>query len=81
VIAAELRPRGPYSLRVSGRHGSDATRIVGRGMYTAAIAGETGAERVRAWQRPDGAIFVRAVSAHLDPALPLVCDWRNGDVW
>jgi 3-methyladenine DNA glycosylase/8-oxoguanine DNA glycosylase len=62
VIAAELRPRGPYSLRVSGRHGSDATRIVGRGMYTAAIAGETGAERVRAWQRPDGAIFVRAES-------------------
>jgi 3-methyladenine DNA glycosylase/8-oxoguanine DNA glycosylase len=31
-------------------------------MYTAAIAGETGAERVRAWQRPDGAIFVRAES-------------------
>jgi 3-methyladenine DNA glycosylase/8-oxoguanine DNA glycosylase len=47
---------------MSGRHGSDATRIVGRGMYTAAIAGETGAERVRAWQRPDGAIFVRAES-------------------
>jgi DNA-3-methyladenine glycosylase II len=62
VIAAELRPRGPYSLRLSGRHGSDATRVVGRGMYTAAIAGETGAELVRAWQRPDGAIFVRAES-------------------
>jgi aminoglycoside 2'-N-acetyltransferase I len=36
---------------------------------------------VRGTPDADGAIFVRAVSAHLDPALPLVCDWRNGDVW
>ena len=29
----------------------------------------------------DGAIFVRTGTARLDPALPLVCDWRDGDVW
>jgi aminoglycoside 2'-N-acetyltransferase I len=30
---------------------------------------------------PGSVIFVRPVTAHLDPALPLVCDWRDGDVW
>jgi hypothetical protein len=26
-------------------------------------------------------IFVRAVGATLDPEQPLICDWRDGDVW
>jgi aminoglycoside 2'-N-acetyltransferase I len=29
----------------------------------------------------DDALFVRPVTARLDPAMPLVCDWRDGDVW
>jgi aminoglycoside 2'-N-acetyltransferase I len=29
----------------------------------------------------DGAIFVRPVGATLDPERPLICDWRDGDVW
>jgi 3-methyladenine DNA glycosylase/8-oxoguanine DNA glycosylase len=62
LTTAELRPRGPYSLRVSGRLGSDATRIVSRGTYRATIAGEVGLERVFAWQRADGTICVRADS-------------------
>jgi 3-methyladenine DNA glycosylase/8-oxoguanine DNA glycosylase len=62
VIRAELRPRGPYSLRVSGRHGSDATRVVADGTYRATIAADGQLERVYAWQRPDGAICVRADS-------------------
>jgi 3-methyladenine DNA glycosylase/8-oxoguanine DNA glycosylase len=62
VISAELRPRGPYSLRLSGRHGSDATRVVADGEYRATIAGDGGPERVRAWQRADGTICVRAES-------------------
>jgi aminoglycoside 2'-N-acetyltransferase I len=28
-----------------------------------------------------GAIFVRTVGATLDPEQPLICDWRDGDVW
>jgi len=61
VIEAELRARGPYSLRVSARHG-DATRTIFDGVYTTAIACEDELERVLAWQRPDGAICVRAQS-------------------
>ena len=62
MIATELRARGPYSLRLSIRHGSDATRTVVEGVYTATIAVGEELERVRAWQRPDGAICVRAAS-------------------
>jgi 3-methyladenine DNA glycosylase/8-oxoguanine DNA glycosylase len=62
VIEAALRPRGPYSLRLSGRLASDATRIVAGGVYTATIAVEGRREPVRAWQRPDGTICVRARS-------------------
>jgi 3-methyladenine DNA glycosylase/8-oxoguanine DNA glycosylase len=62
VIDAELRPLGPYSLRLSARHGGDATRVFADGVYTATIAVEERLERVSAWQRPDGAICVRAGS-------------------
>jgi 3-methyladenine DNA glycosylase/8-oxoguanine DNA glycosylase len=62
VISAELRARGPYSLRLSARHGSDATRIVSNGVITTTLSGEDGLEQARAWQRPDGTICVQAVS-------------------
>jgi len=62
TIETELRPRGPYSLRLSGRLASDATRSVRDGVYTATIRGAGGLERVTAWQRPDGAVRVRAAS-------------------
>ena len=62
MIAADLRPRGPYSLRTSARHASDATRVVAEGVYRATIRVEGELERVRAWQRPDGVICVRAES-------------------
>jgi AraC family transcriptional regulator, regulatory protein of adaptative response / DNA-3-methyladenine glycosylase II len=62
VIETELRPRGPYSLRLSARHGGDATRRFQDGVYTATIAAGEGLEQVSAWQRPDGAICIRAVS-------------------
>jgi 3-methyladenine DNA glycosylase/8-oxoguanine DNA glycosylase len=61
VIETELRPRGPYSLRVSARHG-DATRSVFGGVYRSVIDGGAGVESVRAWQRPDGVICVQAES-------------------
>lgn len=29
----------------------------------------------------DGTVFILPVSAEFDPAVDLVCDWRDGDVW
>ena len=63
VVRAELRPKGPYSLRLSGRHASDATRVVSVGTYRATIRVGDQLERVHALQRPDGAIVVAAESA------------------
>jgi DNA-3-methyladenine glycosylase II len=62
MTTAELRARGPFSLRLSGRLASDATRIVSAGTYTATIAADGRLEQVYAWQRPDGAICIRADS-------------------
>ena len=59
---AELRPKGPYSLRVSGRFASDATRVVVNGTYRAVIRGDGGLERVEAMQRVDGTIVIAADS-------------------
>jgi len=61
-VRAELRPRGPYSLRLSGRHASDATRVVVDGTYRATVRVEDRLERVHATQRPDGTILVAADS-------------------
>ncbi len=61
-IRAELTPRGPYSLRVSGRHASDATRVVVDGTYRATFRNGEQLERVHAVQRTDGTIVVAADS-------------------
>jgi 3-methyladenine DNA glycosylase/8-oxoguanine DNA glycosylase len=59
VISAAVRPRGPYSLRASTRHGSDATRSVIDGVVVAALAsGGAG----RAWQQASGTVQLRAPS-------------------
>ncbi len=51
TVRAELRPQGPYSLRVSGRHASDATRVVADGTYRATVRVDDRLERVHAVQR------------------------------
>ena len=61
-VRAELRSTGPYSLRVSGRHASDATRVVADGTYRATIQSEGRLERVHAVQHADGTIVVAADS-------------------
>ena len=62
MLTARLRPRGPYSLRLSARHGSDATRIVRDGVLTATIDTGERLEQARAWQRPDGTVCIQALS-------------------
>ena len=57
MISAAVRPRGPYSLRATLRHGSDATRSAIDGVLVAALAsGGAG----RAWQQADGTVQLRA---------------------
>ena len=57
MIAAAVRPRGPFSLRLSARLVGDATRTRSDGPLVAALAvGGLG----RAWQQPDGAVQLRA---------------------
>ena len=59
VISAAIRPRGPFSLRLSLRHAGDATRTVTDGVLVAALAcGGAG----RAWQQANGAVQLRAPS-------------------
>jgi 3-methyladenine DNA glycosylase/8-oxoguanine DNA glycosylase len=50
-----VRPRGPYSLRLSARLSSDATRTFRDGIFTCLVHGEV----VRAWQSPDGTVTIR----------------------
>jgi len=56
MVAADLRPRGPYSLALSAQGGSDATRTFRDGILNAALPGG----RAVAWQRPDGIVSLRA---------------------
>jgi 3-methyladenine DNA glycosylase/8-oxoguanine DNA glycosylase len=62
AVRAELKPKGPYSLRLSGRLASDATRVVVDGTYRATIRVEDRLERVHAAQRADGTVVVAADS-------------------
>ncbi len=56
MVAAEIRPSGPFSLALSARFGGDATRTFRDGLLTAMLP--TG--RGQAWQRPDGIVCARA---------------------
>ena len=62
MLRAELSPKGPYSLRVSGRLAGDACRVVADGVYRSTIRVDGRLERVLAAQRPDGTIVVQAES-------------------
>jgi hypothetical protein len=60
VTSAAVRPRGPFSLRLSARLAGDATRTLADGPFVAALAtGGIG----RAWQQPDGVVQLRAPAA------------------
>ncbi len=59
VLETPIRPRGPYSLRLSARLATDATRHFRNGRLTVALPG---GEVAGAWQRPDGVVLVQAES-------------------
>ena len=56
MVAADLRSRGPYSLALSARRASDATRTFRDGILNAVVPAGRGV----AWQRPDGIVCLRA---------------------
>jgi 3-methyladenine DNA glycosylase/8-oxoguanine DNA glycosylase len=56
MVAADVRPRGPFSLELSARLAGDATRT----FRDAILDAELPAGRAVAWQRPDGTLHVRA---------------------
>ena len=59
MTVAALKPRGPYSLRLSIRLGSDATRRVANGTLRAVLRCGDRLERAEASQRPDGVVVIR----------------------
>ena len=57
-----MRPKGPYSLRLSGRLRSDATRTVRDARLRCALNVDGRVEHAGAWQQPDGIVCIRAES-------------------
>jgi 3-methyladenine DNA glycosylase/8-oxoguanine DNA glycosylase len=62
TVELAARPRGPYSLALSARLASDATRTFRDGLLTQVLAVEGRAEVARAWQSPDGVVTISAES-------------------
>lgn len=59
MVEIAVRPRGPYSLALSGRLAGDATRSVRDGLVTARCGGGV----ARAFQSRDGTVTIRSESA------------------
>jgi 3-methyladenine DNA glycosylase/8-oxoguanine DNA glycosylase len=62
TVALAVKPRGPYSLALSARLASDATRTFREGRFTALFDVGGRPELTRAWQTPDGVVSIRAES-------------------
>jgi len=58
-----VTPRGPYSLALSARTATDATRTFRDGLLTQVLAVDGRVETARAWQSPGGSVTIRADSA------------------
>jgi len=62
TVEIAVRPRGPYSLALSARFASDATRTFRDGILTAIVDAGRGPEVAAARQSSDGTITLRAES-------------------
>jgi 3-methyladenine DNA glycosylase/8-oxoguanine DNA glycosylase len=61
-VELALEPRGPYSLALSARFASDATRMFRDGVLTQALAVDGSVQLAQAGQAPDGTVTIRAGS-------------------
>lgn len=62
-VERAVAPRGPYSLELSARFASDATRTFRDGVLTQALAVDGDVELAAARQSPNGTVTIRAESA------------------
>jgi len=62
MVDVVLRPSGPYSLALTARHASDATRVFRDGVLEALVPAGDGVERGAARQFPDGSLRLVADS-------------------
>jgi 3-methyladenine DNA glycosylase/8-oxoguanine DNA glycosylase len=62
MIEVMARARGPYSLALTARHASDATRRFRDGVFEALLPTGDGVERAAAWQFPDRSLRLVAES-------------------
>lgn len=74
--------RGGYELGALGASPIGAALYLSRGWWQwpgpSAVLGPDG---VQPTPEDDRGIYVLPVTVELDPRQPLVCDWRDGDVW
>lgn len=62
MVEVVARPRGPYSLALTARHASDATRLFRDGVLEALVPAGERVERAAAQQLPDGSLRIVAES-------------------
>jgi 3-methyladenine DNA glycosylase/8-oxoguanine DNA glycosylase len=62
MVDVIVRPRGPYSLALTARHSSDATRVFRDGVLDALLPAGGRFERAAARQLPDGSMCLTAES-------------------
>ena len=63
TVELAVAPRGPYSLSLSARFASDATRTFRDGLFTQVLDVDGRVEVARAWQAPQGTVTITADSA------------------
>jgi len=62
TVELAVAPRGPYSLSLSARLASDATRTFRDGLFTQVLDIDGRVEVARAWQAPQGTVTIAAES-------------------
>jgi 3-methyladenine DNA glycosylase/8-oxoguanine DNA glycosylase len=72
ALETSLRPRGPYSLRISAPRAGDRTRVFRDGVLTCVYEAGGEAATARVWQRPDGELRVRLDAPDPAPALDVL---------
>jgi 3-methyladenine DNA glycosylase/8-oxoguanine DNA glycosylase len=72
ALETTVVPKAPYSLALSARMKSDATRVFRDGILTMALEVDGAPHLARAWQQPDGTLTVRVEGSDPGEALEKV---------